>query len=264
MKREWEDLEPSEAYEVDYRKEGAPEEKESPAQDARSAETVRPNRKEQTVELLVFLFLIVPTMTLSFFTGGGAAGGNFAVLAFATIVRDLALVSLILYFIWRNHEPRSRLGWRFEGYGKEAAVGLLLFVPMFLVAAVVERALSSAGLSVPSKPVEFVTSVGLAQELGALALVIVVAFAEETIFRGYLILRLKAITESPFAAVLLSAGIFSLGHGYEGTAGAVTVGVLGLIFAAVYLWRQSLVAPMVMHFMQDFIGIVLVPLLGAR
>jgi membrane protease YdiL (CAAX protease family) len=83
-----------------------------------------------------------------------------------------------------------------------------------------------------------------------------------SIFRGYLILRLKAITASPAAAALLSDGIFSLGHGYEGSAGVVTVGFMGLVFALVYMWRESLVAPIVMHFLQDFIVIVLLPLFG--
>jgi membrane protease YdiL (CAAX protease family) len=68
----------------------------------------------------------------------------------------------------------------------------------------------------------------------------------------------------PAWAALLSAFIFSLGHGYEGSSGVVTVGAMGFVFALVYLWRGSLVAPMVMHFLQDFIGIVLVPLLGLK
>jgi membrane protease YdiL (CAAX protease family) len=42
----------------------------------------------------------------------------------------------------------------------------------------------------------------------------------------------------------------------------VTVGVMGAVFALVYLWRKSLVVPMVMHFLQDFLGTVLLPLLG--
>ncbi len=49
-----------------------------------------------------------------------------------------------------------------------------------------------------------------------------------------------------------------MGHGYEGSLGVVTVGIMGLIFNVIYLWRKSLVAPMVMHFLQDFISIVLV------
>jgi membrane protease YdiL (CAAX protease family) len=93
---------------------------------------------------------------------------------------------------------------------------------------------------------------------------LVVALAEETIFRGYFILRFEAVTASPAVAVVLSAVIFSLGHGYEGSAGVVTVGVMGLVFALIYLWRRSLVAPIVMHFLQDFISVVLLPLLGGK
>jgi membrane protease YdiL (CAAX protease family) len=63
------------------------------------------------------------------------------------------------------------------------------------------------------------------------------------------------------AAVVLSAFVFSLGHGYEGTASVVTIGIMGAFLAVVYEWRKSLTAPIVMHFLQDFIGIVLVPFL---
>ena len=54
----------------------------------------------------------------------------------------------------------------------------------------------------------------------------------------------------------------AVGHGCEGSAGLVTVGVMGAVFALVYLWRRSLVAPIVMHFLQYFLSIVLLPLLG--
>ena len=102
------------------------------------------------------------------------------------------------------------------------------------------------------------------EELLALVLVAVVALAEETIFRGYLLLRFQSVLRSTTAAVLLSSTVFAVGHGYEGSAGLVTVGVMGVAFALVYLWRGSLVAPMVMHFLQDFLGIVLLPLLRLK
>jgi hypothetical protein len=60
-----------------------------------------PGRKEQCVELLVFLFLIVPSMVLSFFAVKQGSLG-FVLVAVATICRDLGLVSLILFFMWRN------------------------------------------------------------------------------------------------------------------------------------------------------------------
>jgi membrane protease YdiL (CAAX protease family) len=95
----------------------------------------------------------------------------------------------------------------------------------------------------------------------SIVLVTVVAVTEETIFRGYLILRFRALTGGVGWATLFSAVVFSLGHGYEGTAGVVTVGVMGLAFALAYLWRKSLVMPITMHFLQDFLSIVLLPLL---
>ena len=88
--------------------------------------------------------------------------------------------------------------------------------------------------------------------------------AVATIFRGYLMLRFQAVLRGPARAVLLSSLIFSLGHGYEGSAGLVTVGVMGAVFALIYLWRLSLVAPVVMHFLQDFLSIVLLPFLGMK
>jgi uncharacterized protein len=74
--------------------------------------------------------------------------------------------------------------------------------------------------------------------------------------------RREHLTSS--TAVLLSGLVFSLGHGYEGASGVITVFFLGTVFALVYLWRQSLVAPIIMHFLQDFTGIILAPWLGLR
>jgi membrane protease YdiL (CAAX protease family) len=217
---------------------------------------------QQFFEVSVFLFLIVPSMVLSFFTVKQGAL-SFMLVAFATILRDLALVSLILFFVWRNNEPVTLIGWTLKNSRKEIVLGIVLFIPLTFSTGLLENGLRAMGLSTPSTPLpSFLAARGMAEFLLAFVLVVIVALAEETIFRGYLILRLRAVTAKPTAAVLLSAVIFSLGHGYEGSAGVVTVGVMGLVFALVYMWRQSLVAPIVMHFLQDFIGIVLFPMLG--
>ena len=220
------------------------------------------NRKDQLLELLVFLFLIVPSMVLSFLAVKQGTV-SFVITAFATIMRDLALVTLILYFLRRNREPRQRIGWTGKGWEKEIGVGLILFIPMFFCLPLIEKIFQQAGFTAPSTPLPSSLSPrDVGQLVLAFILVVVVAAAEETIFRGYFILRFQSITRSARVAALLSAAVFSLGHGYEGTAGVATVGIMGFFLALVYLWRQSLIAPMVMHFLQDFIGIVLVPLLG--
>ena len=218
-------------------------------------------RKERFVELWVFLFLIVPSLVLSFFAVRQGRL-SFPLIAIATIFRDLSLLSLILFFIWRNREPITSIGWTAMSFWKEISIGIVLFVPLFLTALILESALHKAGLSAPATPLPaLVGEKGITEFILALFLVVVVAVVEETIFRGYLMLRIKEITSSPAAAVLLSAVIFSIGHGYEGTASVVTVGVMGAFLALIYQWRKSLTAPIVMHFLQDFIGIVLVPFL---
>jgi membrane protease YdiL (CAAX protease family) len=222
------------------------------------------DRKERLLELAVFLFLIVPSMALSFFVVRQGAI-SFDLVAVSVILRDLALLSLVLFFLRRNSEPVERIGWKFADLRREVLLGIALFVPFFFGAGLLETALLSLGFSAPSTPLPSLQAAGgTGQTLLGVVLVAVVAATEESIFRGYLILRFKNLAGSSFAAVVLSAVIFSIGHGYEGSAGVITVGFMGLVFAIVYLWRMSLVAPIVMHFLQDFIGIVLTPLFMHR
>jgi membrane protease YdiL (CAAX protease family) len=221
-----------------------------------------PNRTEQLFEVLVFLFLIVPSLAFSFFAAQQSAG--FALTAAATILRDLALLALILFFVWRNGETLHRLGWTPRNFWLEAGIGLGLFIPFTLSTGLLEQALERLGLTAPPAPPSFLMPSGAGQIVLAFFLVAVVAVAEETIFRGYLILRFNKVTRSLVAAVVIATGIFALGHGYEGSAGLTTVAYMGLVFAVVYIWRGSLVAPMILHFLQDFLGIVLLPILSRR
>jgi membrane protease YdiL (CAAX protease family) len=226
-----------------------------------NVESQRPERKEQLLEISAFLFLILPSMALSFFVTNQVSL-SFSLLAIATILRDLSLVIMILFFLWRNREPVRLIGWDFTNFWKEFILGVLLFFPFYYISVNLEKVLQAAGFSVPSTSLPaFLSARGYAEILLAFILVIVVAITEETIFRGYMILRFRTMMNNP-AAVFLSAAIFSIGHGYEGTAGLVTVGFMGILFTMVFIWRKSLVAPIVMHFLQDFLVIVLLPLLG--
>jgi membrane protease YdiL (CAAX protease family) len=219
-------------------------------------------RREQILELAVFIFLMAPSMALSFFAVKQGAI-SFVLVSIATSLRDLGLVALVLFFIWRNGEPVTLIGWTGKNAFREVVWGVFLYIPLFFAAGVLEHILVSIGFTTPATPLPSVEATGGTNEtMLGIILVCIVAFSEETIFRGYLIHRFSGIFSSKSLVILLSAFIFSLGHGYEGTAGVVTVGFIGLVFAVVYVWRRSLVAPMVMHFLHDFIGIVLLPLLG--
>lgn len=228
-----------------------------------SPERSGPPLRVQGVEVTVFLFLVVPSLALSFFTTAGTSG--FVLTAAATILRDLALVGLILFFLWRNREPLTAILWTGRHLHREIALGIALFVPVYYGATLLDGLLRSAGLSSPPSSLpEGLLPTGPGQTALAVLLVCVVALSEETIFRGYLLHRSRAISGSRGFAVLVSTLIFAIGHGYEGAVGVLTVAVLGVVYASVALWRKSLVAPMVMHLLQDLLVIVILPAAGWR
>ncbi len=218
--------------------------------------------RKDLFEVSVFLLLIVPSMIISFFALG-SEGISFPVAAFSLIFRDIALTSLVVFFLWQNGEPLTLVGWKFNDLKKEAVIGAGLSVPVMMGVPLIEKAFQHLGLSSNQLP-QFLSAKGPLQILLAGLMVIVVAATEETVFRGYLILRFNALTNSVAASVIITSGIFSLGHGYEGPASAGTIGVLGIILAVIYIWRKSLIAPMVIHFFIDFFPLVLMPLLNAR
>ena len=221
-----------------------------------------PNHRSQVVEVLIFVSLILPSIILSFFQEA-EVNTNFIMAAFSTIFRDISLIALILLFMWRNREPVRTIGWSFKNAWIEIGLGLLLFFPMIYTAGFLENLLFRGSFASPDTEIpEFLLPSGWGQRIVALFLIIIVSIAEETIFRGYLFLRFKNIFRSPYWAVAVSTVLFAFGHGYEGTGAVITVGFMGFVFAVIYAWRKSLLAPITMHFLQNFIGIILYPLLS--
>ncbi|WP_030842248.1 CPBP family intramembrane glutamic endopeptidase [Streptomyces hygroscopicus] len=219
------------------------------------------SRRQELAETGVFLLLIMPSMALSFLAVGQGRL-PFSLAAVATVLRDVGLVALILLLLSRGRQTVAAIGWVRRGAGREIAWGIVLSAPVLVGMSALAAALRSAGLSgTRSSASGLLPAPTPGEVLLAVALVAVVAVAEETIFRGYLILRFASVLRSRPWAVVLSSAVFSVGHGYEGGAGVLTVGTTGLVFAVVYLWRRSLLAPIVMHFSVDLVGIVLVPLL---
>ncbi len=236
----------------------------STGQPAGATTDIHLSKREQVIEAAIFLSLLLPSLVLSFFSSDWASS-DFVLTTVATILRDLSLLSLILFFLWRSKEPIGRIGWTVRHVWRDIVLGVVLFVPMFISATWLGVFLSALGFSFPSRPLSsLIPDSSALQMMLALVLVIVVALVEETIFRGYLMLRFKAITGSEFWSLLPVTLVFALVHGYQGAAGAITIGAIGLVLGLVYIWRKSLVAPIIMHFLQDLVTIVLIPLLMRR
>lgn len=216
------------------------------------------DRRVYRLETLVFLLVLLPWMGFAL-AGASPERLDFALVAVVIMLHDLALTALALYLVWRGGEGIGAIGWVGRNAGREALLGVALFVPLFAAVALVQALLRGAGFAEPVAPPEFLLPDTAGERTLALALLLVVAVAEETVFRGYLLRRLSQASGSRMLAVALSTVIFAFGHTYQGTLGIVAVATIGLAFALIYLWRGSLVAPVVMHFIQNFLGLIVAP-----
>ena len=157
----------------------------------------------------------------------------------------------------------SILGWSLLGFIGTYVVNVLL-ISMYATAhgdleAVVERrAIWMGGLSqLPS---------GLILPLAAFA-----AIWEETVFRGFLLGRLRASipVQDPqetslrrdVMAIVLTAICFGLGHGYQGVLGIVQTTLAGMALGALTVWRNSLWPAIGAHLAIDAFGLVMIKML---
>ncbi|MCI0507869.1 MAG: CPBP family intramembrane metalloprotease [Gammaproteobacteria bacterium] len=69
---------------------------------------------------------------------------------------------------------------------------------------------------------------------------------EEILFRGYLIWYLSQFGNVVFA-VILSSLIFAVAHAYQGAKAIAVIFPVGLLFAFLYVYSGSLLAPMMLH-----------------
>ncbi|MEW5801848.1 MAG: type II CAAX endopeptidase family protein [bacterium] len=186
----------------------------------------------------------------------------FSITALITIFRNLGLTALIFFILTLRGEQPSLIGWTRKDLKKHVFWGIVTFPLFYFSVGEILDFFTHAGLShIEEVPLSLMPT-GIWEIVLGGVLVLVVAFAEEIIFRGYLITRLEEITENPLISVLLSTLLFTIGHAYEGAAGMMAVGYIGLVFSLLFLWKKSLAMVIVLHFLTNFIPIVIAPILG--
>lgn len=122
-----------------------------------------------------------------------------------------------------------------------AALQLLLFIPLTGGA---ERADVVANLAQLDP-----TPLGM---LGFMGLALLGALAEELFFRGIFLSSVAALFGggrwATAGAVVATTALFALSHGYQGWAGVIDTGLYGgLALSLLYVWRRSLIAPIIAH-----------------
>ncbi|HEY6196001.1 MAG TPA: CPBP family intramembrane glutamic endopeptidase [Candidatus Eisenbacteria bacterium] len=76
-------------------------------------------------------------------------------------------------------------------------------------------------------------------------------FAEELVFRGYLLVQFRALTHSTALALVMQAALFGVSHGYQGARACATIALFGLLYGALALRSRSLRPGMLAHAWTD-------------
>lgn len=112
----------------------------------------------------------------------------------------------------------------------------------------------------PDTPMDFWGRMSPRAMLPIAVLAVAIApVVEEIFFRGFLYNALRRVCPA-WIAIIAQALLFGLGHVYE-PLGVVVTFVIGLVLAAIYEWRKTLLAPMLVHCMWNSIVMLFVAIM---
>lgn len=140
-------------------------------------------------------------------------------------------------------------GWRDFGWG------IAFLVIAYPILGVLAWILELVGLSIPEMVIRSLLPVTSNERIAWVGISITAAVAEETVFRGYLLVRGEEILKSLWLAVTLSALTFGIGHYYQGWGGVVLISLYGLMFTWLRFRTGSLWACMIAHALQDVLAV---------
>ena len=192
------------------------------------------------VMMLAALGLPIPATT-------GALSLSYLVLL--SLLDTLLLLGLVFAFIRVRRESPRELFVGARPWPREAIAGILLVPVVFLVVGgmgfVIERVapwlhnvLENPLASLIKQPRDAVV----------MAFVVIVAGGvREELQRAFILRRFEQHLGGAWLGLVLFSAAFGLGHLLQGRDAALTVGVLGALWGAVYIRRRSVIAPMVCH-----------------
>jgi membrane protease YdiL (CAAX protease family) len=187
--------------------------------------------------------------------------------AFALLLLDSIVLIAIMVVLTRAHRESVRELW----LGNRPVLaefwrGLALVPAVFLIVGLVLTGLMRVlpGLhNVTDNPIEQLASGGPhdAAMLGMIA--VLAGGVREELQRAFLLRRFEQHLGGPFVGVLVLSAAFGLGHYPQGWDAVIATGLLGAIWAVVYLRRRSSVAPIVSHAGFNSLEVLRVALLGS-
>ena len=166
-----------------------------------------------------------------------------------SLADTVVLIALMVALTRARGESVSALWLGQRSVWKEALLGVSFVPSIFLMVVVI---LTSVRLFAPvlhnveTNPLEEMATGGMMNAAAFGVVGILAGGVREELQRAFMLRRFEYFGGVNVGVVVLSIA-FGLGHVVQGWDAAVTTGALGFVWAVMYLWRRSSIAPIVSH-----------------
>jgi membrane protease YdiL (CAAX protease family) len=200
------------------------------------------------VSLIVYVFQIAGSFVMNEFKPGSETGDN-SVLAFGVFYAVMGIFIIIFTGLMRRFIDRKSfesLGFARKGYSNEAGLGFFSALGLLGIGSMI---LVTAG---------YLSFIAATFNAGSLlleiAIMMVVAFVEELIFRGYLLNNLMQ-SMNKWGALSITAALFSLFHGSNPDVtlfAVINIFLAGVLLGINYIFTKNLWFSIFFHFAWNY------------
>jgi membrane protease YdiL (CAAX protease family) len=173
-----------------------------------------------------------------------------------TLAADLGLLAWVMWRLRKDGRNLADIGLTADWLGREAFIGLLIGCGLWVIAQMPVWLLQWLKINIPAA---VLPSVGTPVQW---LYVIVIALCEEIVWRGYVLTELHRLYRLSISVVMAVAAfaVFHLGEAMVLDWFVLPTSLyVGGWLSVLYLWRRSLIAPIVAHLVMSGLGLV-----GAR
>ncbi len=175
-----------------------------------------------------------------------------------SVIELIVFLALPLYLLRKRSGPPNPKLWSVGALAKEFLIAIPLTIGVMICTAIAgysaQYVLTKLGHPTESAPEFWGRLAELGVILVAFLAVLIAPVTEEVFFRGFLYNSLRRVCPGWIAA-FAQAALFGVGHVYE-PLGVFVSFVIGLLLAAVYEWRKTLLATVLVHGMYNSIAIL--------
>jgi membrane protease YdiL (CAAX protease family) len=180
-----------------------------------------------------------------------ANGGLSLSFVLTMALADTCLVIALMAALSRAHgDSLSELWLGRRPILKECLLGIAFVPPIFMLVVIVlntVRLFAPSLHNVETNPLEDLASGGALNAAAFGILAILAGGVREELQRAFMLRRFERHLGGADVGVLVLSIAFGLGHLVQGRDAAIATGVLGAVWAVMYLRRRSIVAPLVSH-----------------